>query len=679
MPSACRHTDCPCIESSRRIRWLLRHVVLVAAGLLCAQGAHGQDELTVRDFDVSAYPEITFALQLRAGGFTHYPIDGNRVIVRENGRTLPLTLNCPDPEPPRPSISIGFERSLDGNFPPAVIAARRWIAGMRFTDHGAEASFWSFATTIDREVEMTRDSVALQRAVDDLRVASWPFNGTALYETMHNAIEDVVESGSGGVRAILFVTDGYNNTTWYGRTLEQVRGRAAVDNVRIYVLLLRNRDAGMQAMESLTRTSGGFMLEHDVPGAVDSIYSDIVRPDDAALWCAAASIAPGCADGGRRRFEIGYVRQAGDTLWQFRETVVPYKPEQLQPLPVWFSPETPWEDDTLVTVAWGVELRDGLQPPAFDLSVPLEGMDLRSVKSLAWNAHGQLQDDTLILGCSPPAAGLQNGFYTLGRLTFTMTPRIRAPFSALLRTSANNCIRLERTVYPAAMRPALDTALGVRNAETDLRLRVAQMDLPEGLQRIALSLNVDSRFASFPTPDRMRDLALPGGWHVHSAERIVREGTQTLSLQFRGVADSTCTHIPIPLRIGPEAPYRIPVRIGNDIAVNGRLQQAADDGLLVVRDSCYNNVISLNGVAVSRPYPQPARGSVSFRVISPAATEFTYRVLDAAGRVHVHKNVQLDRGSAILRFDGGTLPPGRYVLSCGPASHGTSFPLIIVR
>jgi hypothetical protein len=679
MRSAFRETGAPCFSPDRLTRRLMRLVIFFAAVLLCAPGANGQDELAVRNFDVSAYPAITFEIQLRDGGTAHYPIDGKRIVARENGRLLPMTLNCPEPQPPRPSVAIGFERSLDGNFPPAVIAARRWIAGMRFTDHHAEASFWSFATTIDQDVVMTRDSVALQRAVEDLRVASWPFNGTALYETMHNAIEDVVASGSGAVRAIIFVTDGYNNSSWYGRTLEQVRGRAAVDNVRIYVLLLRNRDEGLQAMESLTRASGGFMLEHDVPGAVDSMYSAIVRPDAAAMWCDAAATAYGCADGGRRRFEIGCVRAAGDTLWQLRDVVVPYRPEQLQSLPVWFSPETPWDDDTLITVAWGVELRDDMQPPAFELAVPMQGMILRSAESLAWNARGKQDEDTLIIGCLPPASGLRNGFYTLGRLTFSMTPRSRTPFSAILRASGNNCIRLEAAGYPAVMRPALDTARGIRNAETALRLRVARMNLPEGLQRLDLSLRVDPRLASFPSPERMRNLQLSGGWRMHSAERAAGEAVETLTLRLRGAAGSTFDPISLPMRISAEAPYRIPVRIEGDILVNGRVMQRGDDGLLVIRDSCYNNVIALNGVVVSQPYPQPARGIISFRVISPAAAQITCRVLDAAGRVHLHRRAQLDRGSATLRLDCSALPPGRYFLHCGPASQGMSFPLVIVR
>jgi hypothetical protein len=107
---------------------------------------------------------------------------------------------------------------------------------------------------------------------------------------------------------------------------------------------------------------------------------------------------------------------------------------------------------------------------------------------------------------------------------------------------------------------------------------------------------------------------------------------QQLRLVLRGYADSVYAPVLLSLQVSGDAPYRIPVRIAAPAEINGSEGMDTESGLLVVRDSCYNNVVVQNGVVVSSPWPQPASQQISLRVLSPGKRRLTLRVLDALGR-----------------------------------------------
>ncbi|MCB2206117.1 VWA domain-containing protein [bacterium] len=648
--------------------------------LLCVvvAGAAAQNSLEIRGLDVSAYPAITLSLRVTAGGRAVYPPEEARIVLREDGSLLPVRLDCPPVPVETPSIALGIERSLDANFPPAIQIAKSFLARMRFTDQEAEASLWAFATGIDHERDMTRDSASLQRAVDGLSVAQWPFNGTALYECMHNAIEDAVGQGSGSRRAVVFVTDGYNNTSWYGRTLEQVRGRAAVDNVPIYVLLLRNREEGVQAMETLTRATGGFMLEHDVPGAVDSIYNDILRPDTMRLWCTLSATGRSCANGKTRQFEIGYILASGDTLWQRQEVTLPYREGDLLPLNVWFSPAEPWDDDTVTTVAMGVELREGLQPGDFTLSIPLSGMRAMQLEALQWVTGFSQTGGALEVSVQPPASGLQDGYYLLARFQLHYAAGEQPRLAGTISRSANGCLRYAESAYSASGVMQLDTVRIDRGGEGWLHLHVLPLDVPEKLQRITLTAEISADQAVFVPPFDATALRLPPGWRVARANMQKVHNAEQLQLELQGYADSAYFPVQLPLRVFPDAGYRIPVRLLDDARINAAVEIRTGDGMIVVRDSCYNNVVVLSGVFLSAPWPQPAKGIVSLTAESLEAKEVTLQLRDALGRTRLSETYSLQRGENVLQLRLDALPAGSYMLACPEAGVRGSFPLIII-
>lgn len=650
--------------------------------LLATAAAPAQDGVFTGGMLTDEYPRISFDVRVVSGGGAAYPPDPSRIILRENGRDLAFTLDCDSLLPRRPSLALGFERSLDGNFPVEREAARRFLERMRFTRDGAEASFWSFATFIDRDVPMTRDSARLARAIDDLTVAQWPFNGTALYETMHRAIEDVNEFGSGESKAVVFFTDGFNNSNRFGRTWEQVRGRAAVDNIRIYVILVRNRDAGRDAMGTLTRATGGFMVEQDVPGAADSVYADIVRPDTLSAWCRLRYVSPLCANGSARRVHIGYVRAPGDTLWTEMMYTAPYIPDDLLPLRLWVSPGESWSDMAEMTVAVGVEVRDGEQLPAFTLALPLQGLTLENAVGLDWNASAAEQGNRVHIAATPPAAGLTAGRYVLARLRVGNPVAVRVRFAPELVEDASGCLRLELLSYPAVATAVLDTVLSERRSSVLMPVRVTPDDVPEGLQRVRLRLAADPLRVRFDAVRPVDETVLPEGWSITGWQLYRTADTESV-LEFRAVGpplDTAGLLARIRLQVLDEPVYRIPVTLQDRTVFNREIGAQREHGLIVIRDSCFNNLVAPGGLVLSRPWPQPARERVHIHAMSTREEVLLITIRDALGRpLRSYPAVRLSAGSRVLQLDLGGIAPGRYVISCEGAGAPRRLPLIVLQ
>ena len=650
--------------------------------LLTIGAASAQDGVFTAGMQTDEYPRISFDVRVVSGGAAAYPPDPARIVLRENGRAQAFTLDCDSLLPRRPSLALGFERSLDGNFPIEREAARRFLERMRFTRDGAEASFWSFATFIDRDVPMTRDSTRLARAIDDLAVAQWPFNGTALYETMHRAIEDVNEFGSGETKAVVFFTDGFNNTNRYSRTWEQVRGRAAVDGIRIYVLLIRNRDAGHDAMETLTRATGGFMVEQDVPGAADSVYAHIVRPDTLSASCRLRYISPLCANGSVRRVQVGYVRAPGDTLWTDMTYAAPYIPDDLRPLRLWVSPGESWTDMTEMTLAIGVELQDGEQPPAFTLALPLQGLTLEDAVGLDWNARVTEQDGRVHIAATPPAAGLTDGRYVLARLRVGNPAAERVRFAPELVEDASGCLRLELLLYPAVATAMLDTVLSERRSPVLMPVRVMPDDVPEGLQRVRLRLAADPLRVNFDAARPINESVLPEGWSITDWQ-LHRTADTKAVLEFRAEGpplDTATLLTHIRLRVLDEPVYRIPVEVQDRSAFNVEIAAQPEHGLIVIRDSCFNNLVAPDGLVLSRPWPQPARGRVHIHAASTRDEVLHITIRDALGRpLRSYPDIRLSEGARVLQLDLGGIAPGRYVISCEGSGTFRRLPLIVLQ
>ncbi|MDX9758473.1 MAG: VWA domain-containing protein [Bacteroidota bacterium] len=656
---------------------MLRFILVLA--LITPAALPAQDVLSLGGLDAAGYPEIRMALRLVRGGQVVYPLDAGRIITKENGRLIPNTVTCAAPLRERPSVAIGFERSLDANFPKAMTAARAFLERVEFTNDGAEASLWSFATTVDAEVAMTRDSLRLRRALDALSAAAWPFNGTALYESMHRAIEDVNAMGTGGRKAIVFFTDGYNNTALYGRSWDDVRGRAAVDGIRIYVVLVKNRDEGEQAMRTLAEASGGFMVDGSDPNAVDSVYAALVAPDPARQWCEVRFRSPLCANGTLRRVDVGYLRSPADTLWAEVGYQAPWNPADLQPLSVWCSPPAPLPGDTVPRVAIGVRLDAGWQPPGFSIALPLGGMRVTAEEAGAWPLSMRIAGDSCILDVTPPGSGLTDGYHTLARLVLEGIPP-REAWQPVLLADASGCLRLEHVTRPASAAVALDTTRTGRRETAALELRMHPSDIPEGAQRLDLEIAVDTALARFDADEPWRGTAFPDGWTVRASRPRVDGASELLELTLAGPArDESFDAGALRITVGSDPAYLIPVTI-RSARVNLHAAAVMEPGLLVIRDSCRNNLVALAGLSPAQPWPQPARDILHLRLTSPDPRHLSLRILDALGREAMHLPARpIVAGTTDIQIDVSGLQPGRYTMHYITAQGGTTRSFLILR
>ncbi|MFZ1731285.1 MAG: VWA domain-containing protein [Bacteroidota bacterium] len=653
--------------------------VLLAILIALPFAAPAQNALYIGGLDASGYPELRISLRLVENNRVVFPLDASRIVLRENGRLLPVSMNCPEPVKERPSLGIGFERSLDGNFTKEIAAARLFLARMGFTDDGAEASLWSFATTVDQELTMTRDSSRLRSAVDGLSSASWPLNGTALYETMHRAIEDVNASGSGTRKSIVFFTDGYNNTTWFSRSWDQVLGRAAVDNIRIYVILAKNRTDGEDAMRTLSEASGGFMVYESDPNAADSVYRALIEPDLSRLWCEVSVQSPLCANGETRSIAVGYVRSAGDTLWTTATYQAPDRPNELQPLAVWCSPPDPLPGDTLQTVAIGVQLTGGWQPPAFTLALPLNGMKVAGVTDGAWPVNGNVIGDNYLLTVVPPASGLNDGYYTIARIMLQGPPSSQ-PWQPLLIAEPTSCLRLEAVKRPASARIALDTVLSARRSTARLPLHVLSHDLPEGVQLIDLELRVDTALAQFDAAAPWEEAALPAQWTTRTSAVRLEGSDYVLALRLDGPGQELGFDAGAAvLQLRSDPAYLVPVRLGF-AQLNLHADAAMEDGLLVMRDSCRNNVVAIAGLAPAKPWPQPAQDVVTLRLTAAGPQSLRITVIDALGRDVLALPPQvIAEGVTDMPLDISSLHSGTYSIQYHTSAGVLTQPLIVTH
>ena len=120
------------------------------------------------------------------------------------------------------------------------------------------------------------------------------------------------------------------------------------------------------------------------------------------------------------------------------------------------------------------------------------------------------------------------------------------------------------------------------------------------------------------------------------------------------------------LTIQANSAYTIPVEIA-DIIVNSFAFAAApagaQHGLLVVRDSCRNRLLRLDGLSVFAPYPNPVHSAATFPLLLYEEGAVSVRVFDALGRCLRESAAFLyTAGRHRFVLDTGTLENGNYLV-----------------
>ena len=637
--------------------------------------AIAQDALMLGAVDTSAWPLLRVKFRLVIGGSDTLPPDPGRMEMFEESRPLAFTLRCDAPAPGPLALALGLERSLDSYFPQARDAALQALSLARIRDASDRVSLWAFSSTIDHELPLTGDSTRLASIIRGSSVANWPFNGTMLFEAMYRAVEEVAAAPEAN-RAVLFVTDGVNNTVYSNRTAADVSSRAAGLGVPVHVIGIRQVDAGLATLRSIAAATGGRYVHVTEAGAFDSLAAALAKRSRPQRWCEMEARSLYCANGASRNIVCRYLMPNGDTLKDSIRYTSPFLPDELDTLLVWSSPaRLALRSGDTTALALGMTLSNGMQPPAFTLALPLRGSDVISVARVTWPILSRIANDTLYIDVSPPSSGLTDGSYTLARLYITSSSTMMFDAVPFMVPQPGSCLFAVQGDASRMTVLSLDTVQVERRSIADMQLRIDDAGLPEGAWDVNVRVNVDSAHARFDSGNTWTDgTGWRGSWSA------IDDGSVQIQVEK---TDSTAGNVLgwLSIRTLHEAPLRIPVTIGTSVvnAYGPAPQSSVQPGLIVLSDSCHPALLMLSGPALFSMSPNPASELLNLEFASPHEATVTLTLVDENGRPILKKDLLLSKGMSLKTLPIGTLPSGGYTIHCSSAFGSVSRQLRIVR
>jgi hypothetical protein len=647
-------------DSHGRMR---RAAALLLTLIVAAQNLLAQDAIILEQVDASLWPTLQFRIRLLSNGVDTLPPVPRRLEFFEETLPLMYSMRCDDPAPASLALALGLERSLDSYFPQARSAAMQVLALSRCTDAADRVSLWTFASSIDHDVPLTRDSGRVASLILGTSEAQWPFNGTMLFESMYRAVEEAGAAPEAS-KAVLFVTDGVNNTIYSNRNAADVINRAVGLRVPIHVIGIRQVSAGIAEMRAIAAATGGTYRHVTEAGVFDSIAIALRGSVVPEHWCDIETQSRFCANGAERRILCRYFTDQNDTLSTSVTYVSPLLPVELDTLQMWSSPPRVMlrASDTAIIVL-GVTLRDGVQPPLFTLALPLQGVQIVSALPLGWQSNLRTSGDTLYLDAMPPAAGLTNGDYPLARVTLSSLSATSRDLVPRFLPQPLSCILAVPGIVERATVIALDTMRMERGATAEMPVRIHDADLPEGAQDVVFRVRVDTTHARFDATAPWSDeQGWRGSWSLIDAGTLmVRLDRLTADANILAGRAGITTRHTSPLRI----PVALEVSVVNEFGTPPDLRSEA--GLIVLSDSCHPGIVMLSGISMSPPRPNPANAEVLLDFAVPDDTPISLQLLDAGGRPLIETDAMLKKGLSSIRLHISSLPSGSYSIQCrGP-------------
>ncbi|MAT39511.1 MAG: hypothetical protein CL946_07890 [Ectothiorhodospiraceae bacterium] len=663
---------------------ILRHrAALVAIVLvLGAMSAAAQSDIDVTRVEPRFYPRIEVPLRIEIDGAIERMPDPARLIVKENGRIVQASIFCPEPDVVSASVAIGLERSLDNNFGLAKQAAKDFLAQMRFTDKGDNASYWAFATFIDQVVDMVRDSARLYREIDDTDVASFPFNGTPLFETLTRAIDDAANNGTEPARAVVFCTDGRNNTSNHSTNDQDVIGRAAAQGVQVYIIGVAASGGNAALMQSMAEATGGFYIDYRDTAGYARIYENITAQPPSTYWCTLSYESPLCPNGSSRQIEILYVTEAGDTLDASVSYTAPLLPAELDTLRTLAAPQAAdFNAGDTIYFTFGAEVLSDLA--VSELQFAVEHPGLRSIPE-AWLLPGfeswgidflPGQDQSFVTLTPPDGTVIPSGVEKIARFRLVATEDGSSIQTVRLISDETGCLYHQEGPPASNVRIDLDTVLTQRGGIAEMPLNIDGNALFEGVSDLLITLVVPSSLS-------LAGLSpLPPTWYTETLSEVPQGNRNEIRLHVKGEPlDDELSPVAVRLAVAQDAAYFLPADL-EAVGANPnspQLLSASAPGLVVIQDSCRNDFnYMVTGLAVSEPSPQPIGSVATFSVRSPAPVVVTVSVHDALGDICIpgreyeipagQSNIVLDcshlrRGSYFVRFSSGKDVRSRKVL-----------------
>lgn len=130
-------------------------------------------------------------------------------------------------------------------------AASRFVEGMR---PGATTSLLPFSTVPETPLPFTADKLLLKNQIKALKSQG----GTALYDATYNGIETLEAARPKGKRAVIALTDGYDEDPGSRHRVEEVIERAREANIPLYMLGFgRDDEVNIDVMKKMAKETGG--------------------------------------------------------------------------------------------------------------------------------------------------------------------------------------------------------------------------------------------------------------------------------------------------------------------------------------------------------------------------------------------------------------------------------------
>ncbi len=284
----------------------LRPLCCIVLFLLLASGAAAQpllNEVRITRIDTTYYPTIRVYLRVLCNGSPIKNINPVEVSIRDGGINKNFTLTCPAETLPV-SVALVCDRSGSVAGPSILMiqqGAREFVS--LFTTHPSgtdEGALVSFADTASLDQPMTTDKQALYNAINAL----YPLGYTAMFDAAKLAIQHVADSAHNPIRAVVLLSDGYDNMSWASRT--EVIWLARNNHIPIYTIGTSYEDTSYGAwnMRILADSTGGVYYPVYQPSQIVEAFNAIASLLTGGSDDCLAEYQVDCADGTMRTVTV---------------------------------------------------------------------------------------------------------------------------------------------------------------------------------------------------------------------------------------------------------------------------------------------------------------------------------------------------------------------------------------
>ena len=253
-----------------KIRALLIIVLSLVTGSLFAQT---QARLTTMHA-VQGETQVAITLHILCDGQIQYTLSPDQMTITDNGEPVEeITISENPSAVARKQFSAAIVMDASGSMSGAGNAGAK-SAGSAFVQYmdGSidEATVIFFNTLINVQQQMTTIKALLDAAVQSLPAGG----GTAVWDATYRGIEEVVARGVNAKKAVLVLSDGYDNSS--AKTPAQIIALAQQHNIRVFTVGL-GYNISSSELELIALLTGGQYFQTPTPGELQIIFTQIAN------------------------------------------------------------------------------------------------------------------------------------------------------------------------------------------------------------------------------------------------------------------------------------------------------------------------------------------------------------------------------------------------------------------